>query len=145
VRGPSTALVDEPDREDEPFRAGDLAVRAGDRRQGVASGVSVVRADAALAPIPDPGVQVASAASPGPDAPLAERVPHLIALWSSGAREERAVAQRELSRTWSETRDPGRGAIGLLSTLAGAAEPSQGPPTTADGWRAWWRRVRGER
>lgn len=118
----------------------------GARRYRLGESRFVVSAEGALVALPDAGAPVALAAAradAGPDdAPPAERVPRLIALWSQGSSEDRARAQRELTRLWIKLGAPGPNVIGFLANVATKKrEGPSGPPTTADGWEEWWRRV----
>ena len=73
----------------------------------------------------------------------ADRVAALVRLWSTGSQDDRGQAQVELTRLWRELGDPGPGALQRL--CEGFDSPSAGPPATAEGWQAWWQRVRWQR
>src|SRR6266540_1721423 len=79
------------------------------------------------------GLSLAEASAPG-----------LIRLWATGSQEDRARAQLLLARLRDRLGDPGPGPLESLIALgAGDLRRPGGVPDTAEGWRDWWRRVRG--
>lgn len=92
-----------------------------------------------IEPLPDASRRGAAARS-APE--LRTLVPALIAEFASGSAGARAEAQRALTALYRRHPDPGPGVVRRLADARLGRSEEAGPPVTAEGWEAWWRRVR---
>jgi len=120
------------------------SLTVGGLRYDLRGGLYVVTAARRIEPIPDADRRTGSPRGGRVGTSLEARVPELIDLFARGSAATRARAHRALTALYRRHPDPGPDVADSVLSVAiatGGGGEAGGPPTTVQGWEAWWGRV----